>query len=52
MDFETALERFKEGNRSLDVLEVILQDVYGFLESENYHAGLEVVEILTNIEYK
>ncbi|MCS5737343.1 type II toxin-antitoxin system HicB family antitoxin [Herbiconiux daphne] len=30
---------------------VILNDVYQFLESENYHTGITVIEKLTGIEY-
>lgn len=52
MDFEVAFEKYANGDRSGKVMETILQDAYGFLESENYHIHLEVIEKLTEIKYK
>lgn len=52
MDFDTAFEKYKQGDRSKEVTHAILQEVYAFLENENFHSGVEVVEELTGIQYE
>lgn len=51
MDIQEAIDKFNAGDRSEKVLNTILQDAYQFLESENFHAAIGVIEILTSIEY-
>ncbi len=51
MDFDEAYEKWQAGEKSKEVSEVLLQDAYGFLESQNYHAHIEVIEELTGVEY-
>lgn len=52
MDLDDALDEFKKGNRSEEVKQAILQDAYAFLESENFHSALLVIEELTQIPYE
>lgn len=51
VDFETAFDAYKAGDKSRSNQLAILQEAYAFLEDENFHTGIEVIEQLTGIKY-
>lgn len=50
--FEEAYEAWQAGSRKQEHASVLLQDVYEFLESENRHVQIEVLEELTGEKYE
>lgn len=51
INFDEAWDKYRDGDRSQEVVNAILQDAYEFLESENYHTHIEIIEELTGIKY-
>lgn len=52
MEFEEAFDRYIINKKDTDALKSILQDAYRFLESQNYHTHIEVIEGLTGVNYE
>ena len=50
--FEESYEAWKAGSREQEHASVLLQDVYEFLESENRHIQIEVLEEMTGEKYE
>ena len=50
--FEESYEAWKAGSREQEHASVLLQDVYEFLEMENRHIQIEVLEQMTGKKYE